>query len=89
MSKDKQTKRFEDFPTVDCNDCEAWWLNQCDGVSEAQNRPCTAFKPKRGVVIPREIKRLRGHIKWLSVAVALLALSEFIEVIEKLIGRFG
>lgn len=56
-------KIFDDFPTVDCNECESWWNNQCDGVTGGSQKPCTAFKAVRRVNIPLEIERLRDALK--------------------------
>ena len=54
-----ETKRvFDDFPTVDCNECEHYWTNSCDGVPKGANRSCNSFKATRSVVIPKKIERL-------------------------------
>lgn len=66
-------RRFEGWETpVDCNDCEKYWLNQCDGVCKARERQCTAFKATRSVVIPEQIKSLKKRLKWLTRALAVL-----------------
>lgn len=85
--KDDKQKIFDDFPTVDCNECELYWINQCDGVHKAQERPCTAFKATRGVVIPLQIKSLQIALKRLTGAYVLLALSQIIMLILILLGR--
>ena len=64
-------KIFEDFPEVECNQCEPYWTNQCDGASKGSERVCTGFKPVRSVKIPEEIKSLRERLKWLNVALIL------------------
>ena len=56
-------KIFDDFPAVDCNECESWWLNQCDGVKEGSTKPCTAFKATRRVNIPLQIESLTSALK--------------------------
>ena len=65
MTSGKSNKQiFEDFPTVDCNDCQHYWDNSCDGVdvsSEAQNRPCKTFLATRKISIPQEIKSLKNE----------------------------
>ena len=74
-------KIFDDFPTVDCNECERYWLNQCDGVkpsSEAQKVPCNSFLATRKVVIPQQIKRLQKSVFWLELSVVSLAVCIFI-----------
>lgn len=77
----EQNKIFEDFPTVDCNDCEHWWTNQCDGVKTSQNASktlCRTFKATRSVVIPEQIKWLKTRLKLLTVALAVLAAVQII-----------
>lgn len=85
----KNDKRFDDFPTADCNECEHWWLNQCDGVQKAQKRPCTTFKATRSVVIPQEIKWLRTRLKWLIMALVCLGISQAITILILYFECFG
>lgn len=80
-------KIFEDFPTVDCNKCELYYINQCDGVHEAQERPCTTFKATRSVVIPLQIKRLQRALKWVTGALAILEVLTIIVLILIILGR--
>lgn len=74
-------KIFEDFPTVDCNECELYWINQCDGVQKAQKRSCTTFKATRSVVIPEEIKWLKTRLKRLTRALVILGVTELLTII--------
>lgn len=63
-------KVFDDFYEVDCNECECWWTNTCDGVPKGANRSCNSFKATRSVVIPAKIERLESALKSLSFTVA-------------------
>lgn len=66
---EQKPSRFSDWDectTVDCNDCDEWWRNKCDGVYRGQERPCTAFKASRRVSIPLKIKSLQSRLKWLT-----------------------
>ena len=68
-------KIFDDFPTVDCNNCERWWLNQCDGCKDTlkgSKMPCNSFLATRSVIIPQEIERLKNAVKGLKTAIAIL-----------------
>jgi hypothetical protein len=47
---------FEDFPEVDCNACECYYTNQCDGTPTGSEKPCKTFKAVRRVDIPLQIK---------------------------------
>ena len=62
------TKRFDDTwnkettesaETVDCNDCELWWNNSCDGVKWSSSKRCKTFIATKKISIPYEIKRLQ------------------------------
>ena len=68
-------KRFEDWEEVECNECERYWLNQCDGVkpsNKAQKVPCNSFLATRSVVIPEQIKKLNYEVFWLKLFVIIL-----------------
>ena len=56
-------KIFDEFPEVDCNGCESYWNNQCDGAVKGTEKRCTAFKATRRVDIPEQIKALRKSLK--------------------------
>ena len=62
-----KTKIFEDFPKVDCNECENYWTNSCDGTAIGSERLCKTFKAVRRVNIPIEISALKTRLKWLCV----------------------
>lgn len=83
---EKKNKRFEDWAEVDCEDCECWWLNQCNGVQKAQKRSCTAFKATRRTDIPQEIKRLKTRLKSLTRALMLLAIAVLVHLIVHIVG---
>lgn len=75
MDKKIDKKIFDDYLSVDCNDCERWWLNQCDGVktlSEGQKVPCKTFLATRNVIIPQQIKMLQKRVLWLELCVGVL-----------------
>ena len=75
-------KVFDDFKEVDCEECESWQLNQCDGVPVGSQRSCTAYKAVRRLNTPLQIKALQKGYKDLtrasiinSVAIILLTLA--------------
>lgn len=79
-----EKKRFEDWEEVDCNECERWWTNQCDGAdigSKRSKMPCNSFLATRRVVIPEQIKSLFKRINYLSYLCLVL-----IGVVLALIG---
>lgn len=72
---EKENKIFEEWEDVDCNQCEHYYTNTCDGVQKGKKRTCSAFKASRGIVIPEEIRMLKTRLKWLTVALLLMATS--------------
>lgn len=89
--QDKQeTKLFSEWDSdVDCNDCEHYWDNSCDGATPKRlRRPCNSFLATRKVFIPEQIKALENRCEslkcsciTLSICVILLALYNILEVI--------
>lgn len=80
-----EQKIFDDFPKVDCNDCEHYYTNGCDGVSKGKNRACKTFLATRRESIPEEIKGLKNQIKWLNRFVNILGIAFILYVIINLI----
>lgn len=74
QNSNQQQKVFDDFPTVDCEGCESWQLNRCDGVSVGSERSCTAYKAIRRLNTPYEIKMLQKGYKDLTRASILNAI---------------
>lgn len=78
---------FDDWSEVkDCNQCEPYWNNQCDGAKVGSEKRCTAFKATRRVDIPLEIEALRKAVKRLSVAVILLGVVQILESLSSILG---
>ena len=82
QNMNQKLKVFDDFPTVDCEECEHWQINRCDGHSVGTESSCTAFKVVRRLNTPQEIKALQKGYKDLtrasiinSIAIILLALA--------------
>lgn len=68
-----KNKRFEDWETVECNECARYYDSSCDGVSKGTKKPCNSYLATRGVVIPARLRALEKRVRWLTVAVLLLA----------------
>lgn len=88
MSENK-SKVFEDWEEVDCNECERYYLNQCDGAKthgKGSNLRCTSFLATRKVVIPIQIKRLQNDVKWLTIGIVGIAI---IDMVFTLLLIFG
>ena len=68
QNANQKLKVFDDFPTVDCEECEHWQINRCDGHSVGTEASCTAFKVVRRLNTPYEIKMLQKGYKDLTRA---------------------
>ena len=74
--------KFDDWSELkECSNCQRWWNDQCDGVSEDSVRPCRDFLATRNVKIPEEIEKLRKQIKWLAVAGMLMVIGNIVHVL--------
>ena len=83
----KETKVFDES-YVDCNQCQNYWNDSCDGTPTHQIRPCTAFKATRHTDIPLQLERLsmklkqsERHILWVNLILLLHLLLEFLVAI--------
>lgn len=78
-SEKKTTSRFDDWnEVVDCNKCSRYWDDSCDGVKKGSTRLCNSFLATRSVVLPSEIKWLKGAIKriwWVNAVLGAIVLT--------------
>ena len=81
----ENNKRFEDWDTVDCNQCARYWDSSCDGVNK-EKRICQSFLATREVIIPEQIKKLNTRLDILGGAVLLLAVGELLRIVGGLLG---
>ena len=72
------SKRFEDWKDVDCNECEHYWTNSCDGACKGSQKPCNSFLATRSVIIPEQITRLDKRITALGWGVLFIAFGLFV-----------
>lgn len=86
--------RFDNWEAVvDCNDCESYWNESCDGVSDGSTRLCRAFTARRKVNIPLQLKdqqmaieRLDRYSTRLNILLIMLALAHILHLIGHLIA---
>lgn len=93
-----ESKRFEDWIPVDCNECSRYWDSSCDGVKcdvnsdkalQGSTRLCNSFLPTRSIVIPAQIKRLEERVRALELQSAFLWFIVVCYTINDLIRYFG
>lgn len=79
MNKHGLYYRFDDWEdAVDCNDCEHYLTNKCDGVSEGATKPCNSFSATRKVLFPERLEALEQAVRSLRVTVALIGIGSCI-----------
>lgn len=86
---DSPPKRFEEWNTVDCNNCELYWLNQCDGVKCTQKgsvMPCKSFLATRSVIIPQQINEVHKSIQKLRVCMVIMGATIVLNIIFNIVG---
>lgn len=66
MKSTKDSHKIFDEYHVDCNECQRYWLDQCDGTPEATERHCTSFIATKKVDIPERIKVLEKRLQSLT-----------------------
>lgn len=79
---------FDNFPEVDCNACECYYTNQCDGTPTGSEKVCKTFKATRRTDIPLQIKnaqngleRLRNVVFWFAIFQLILNILLTVEVL--------
>ena len=89
MSTTVVESKVFDETYVDCNQCQHYWTDSCDGTPVAKIRPCRDFKATRETDIPLMVEKLsKGQkqsdksILWLEIIVALHLFCDLLE-------RFG
>ena len=64
-------KIFDDY-NVDCNDCQRYWNDQCDGVKQGSTRLCKEFLATRRTNIPDQIEKLSQRLTIAEKSIATL-----------------
>lgn len=82
-----ESKRFEDYPMpVDCNECESYWTNACDGVPQGSERRCNSFSATRKIVIPAQINALDKRCDRLTATTLCMWVALLIHVLTDIFG---
>lgn len=80
------SERFDKWEYVDCNECQNYWNDTCDGVSKGRESVCTSFIATRMVNIPAQIKALRSDLKWVRVCVILTDIAIIVHCLNHVFG---
>lgn len=71
-------KRIFDEYQVDCNDCQHYWTDTCDGVKQGSTKACTSFLATRQTNIPEQIKKLEKSLIHAHKCIFALAVAQLI-----------
>ena len=81
------SKRFEEWTCkVDCEECERWWTNQCDGIPKDVEKRCNSYLATRKIVIPAKIRSLEKRVKWLRMCCILTDILIMLHLLSHLVG---
>lgn len=73
-------KIFDEYE-VDCNTCESYWNNQCDGVKVGTTRNCNSYKATKKVDILDSVSELKHSVKYLTISSISITLAFLIHLI--------
>lgn len=60
-------ERFDDWSSVvDCNGCDHYQSNRCDGVKVGEKRRCESYVAVRRIDLPARLKVLEDQVIWLT-----------------------
>lgn len=62
---------FEEYPVVDCEDCQSYWKDECDGTPVGSEKVCKAFKATRRRDIPLKTEWLLRGYKRLTIGLLM------------------
>lgn len=77
-SKQENKQIFEDYPEVDCNACECYWTNQCDGAPVGSEKPCKTFKATRRVDVLVACSKAQKDVELLYKLLLVSVVVQFI-----------
>jgi hypothetical protein len=83
-----ERKIFDDYE-VECNECEKYWCNQCDGVKPNQRRKCTSYVAVKRVDIPKRVDQNYQEINHLKTWLVISNIALIIHIILDLLVGCG
>lgn len=85
MSSTTNSHKIFDEYEVDCNTCESYWDNQCDGVKVGTTRNCTSYKATRKIDVLSTISELKDNIKTLRTAFVIISIAFILHIVSVII----
>ena len=73
---------WDELTTVDCNTCDNYYSNTCDGVSVGTKRKCNTYVATRKVFIPEQLNKLSKEIKMLKASFIAVLIATLIIILR-------
>lgn len=81
------SNKFDEWDDLkDCNNCDNYWNDTCDGVPENQKRNCQSYVATRKVTIPKQIEKLQHNVNLLFQFNVAMGIIFIIHLISHIIG---
>lgn len=80
-------KIFDEFE-VECNGCQRYWTDQCDGVKPDTTKSCSSYLATRNMDIPTKVKTLDDEVTDLKSSVKILNIVVMLHLLCHLLGAF-
>lgn len=84
-----EEKRFDDWVEVECNNCERYWTDQCDGVQEGKTKPCGSYLACRKTDYAKRLREVEKKVETLEIFKGIITLAVLLLAVAILVGRFG
>lgn len=81
-------KRFDDWVEVECNDCERYWTDQCDGLPEGKTKPCGSYMACRKTDYAKRLRAVEKKTEDLEISKTILGIAVILLAVARLVGRF-
>lgn len=80
-------KIFDEFE-VECNGCQRYWTDQCDGVKPDTTKSCSSYLATRNMDIPHKVKKLDEKIKLMDTTLTVCNVVLLLHLLVHIIGAF-
>lgn len=81
----EQNKIFDDY-YVDCNECQHYWNDTCDGVPSNKERACTSFIATTKVDLPKKLNALEKKVQFIGSVLMVYCIVSTLVLIRIIFG---
>ena len=85
MNSNMEQKIFDEYE-VDCNDCQRYWLDQCDGSKVNVQKPCSSFLATKKMDIPEKVKSIEEKYENIRICIITLSIVLALHLITELLN---